>query len=116
MIKVLIYVPANHHMYLDEFNRRFRGKFPYSIRTNGIFWENMIIAIVNNVESARGCRADIAINFSQIDTNMFTCNSCINIKEKRITSYFDLLNAINDDGSFSWEKYLQQEQEDDWNF
>lgn len=114
MIKVLIYAPTNRQGYLDEFNRRFRGKFPYNVRTDRICWENMSIAIVNNVESARGRRADIAINFDQIGIDMVTHTSCINLKEKRSTTYFDLLNAISDNGIFNWEKYLRRNDEEGW--
>lgn len=111
MIQVLIYAP-NHQLYIDEFHRRFRNKFQYMVTAmNVIAWENMRITIINN--EPRGYLADIAIGFNRDGVDIFTRHSCINIREKRTTTYFDLLNAINNDGSFSWEKYLQNE-EDDW--
>lgn len=115
MIKVLILATTNRQGYVNEFHRRFIGKFRYriSLRSTCMLWENMKIDIVEDVEHARGRSADIAINFDQYGTDIFTQGSCINIKEKRATTYFDLLDAINDDGTFNWETYLTQE-EDDW--
>ena len=105
MIKVLVLATASRHLYFDEFDRRFRGKFRYRMVSNNIYGENITITIVNET-SARGRCADIAINFDQSYTDRITRMSRINIKEKRTTSYFELLNAINDDGTFNWEKYL----------
>ena len=112
MIKVLVLATSSRHLYFDEFNRRFQGKFQYGIIiSNNIYCNNISITIASEI-SARGRRADIAINFDQDYTNIITHMSCINIKEKRTASYFELLDAINNDGTFNWEKYLQEN--DDW--
>lgn len=113
MIKVLIYV-RDRHLYIDEFHRRFRDKFQYRVTMNGIDWEHMRITVVTG--EPRGYLADIAINFNQDGVNIFTRRSRINIKEKRTTTYFDLLDAINNDGTFNWGEYLKEEEddEDDW--
>jgi hypothetical protein len=104
MIKVLI-VANNPVLHVQEFERRFKGKFAFSIsRRLVIEWEHMRIIIVNG--EPRGYLADIAIGFNQDGVNIFTRHSRINIAEKRATTYFDLLDAINDDGSFNWERYL----------
>ena len=114
MMKVLIYAP-NPNLYLQEFDRRFRGKFPYQKSAQGISWKDMRIIILNN--EPLGCRADIAIGFEPPETGaVITFQSCINIKEKRITTYFDLLGAINDDGTFNWQTYLKQKDNDEWLF
>lgn len=110
MIKVLIYC-RDQRLYKEEFSRRFHGKFEYIIGHNYLRWDNMNIVFVD--QEPRGYSVDIAIGFNQDGVDIFTHKSCINIKRKRTTTYFDLLNAINNDGSFSWEKYLQNE-EDDW--
>lgn len=108
MIKVLVLATSHRYLYFDEFNRRFRGKFPYKVSSNNIYWGNIDIVIVNE-RFVRGRRADIAINFDQHDTDSITSMSCINIKEKRKASYFELLSAINDDGSFNWQQFLYEE-------
>lgn len=113
MIKVLIYA-LNRELYIDEFCRRFRNKFQYMSGVHGIEWENMRITIVTR--EPRGYLADIVIGFNQVGVDYFTRRSCINIKEKRTTTYFDLLDAINDNGSFNWETYLKVEEEDDWDW
>ena len=106
MIKVLIYAPDTL-LYVREFVRRFGDKFEYLITRHFVIeWKHMRITIVD--EEPRGYRADIAVGFNQDSVNFFTQKSCINIKEKRTTTYFELLDAINDDGSFNWSKYLSK--------
>lgn len=117
MINVIIYASGrNRGLYFEEFDRRFMGKFPYYHMINGILWEYMRIEIVNDREHVRGHRADIVINFNQYGIDILTAASCINIKEKRTTTYFDLLNSINNDGTFNWEKFLAKEEDDEWLF
>ena len=110
MIKVLICAP-NIGLYIDEFNRRFRGKFQYNISMTCIKWQHMRILLTDM--EPRGYSVDIGIGLNQQGLDMFTRKSCINIKTKRITTYFDLLKSINNDGTFNWKTYLQTS-EDDW--
>lgn len=110
MIQVLVYT-ATSDLHIREFNRRFGNKFAYRYMGGRIEWEDMRIAFVQNEPIGR--RADIVIGFNPVGVERFTANSCVNIKEKRSTTYFDLLAAINDDGSFNWKYYLEHE-DDDW--
>lgn len=105
MIKVLVYCD-NAQAYKSEFNRRFSGKFNHYIGLTGFKWDDMMITFVSN--EPRGYLADIAIGFNQTGIDVLTRKSCINIKEKRTTTYFDLLDSINDDGTFNWKTYLQK--------
>lgn len=109
MIKVVVLTTDSSRLYIEEFHRRFQYKFQYNVRNNAIYWDNMMIKLTNDA-FARGLRADIAINFDQETTDTLTIKSRINVKKKRKTSYFDLLRAINDDGSFNWSEYLKKEE------
>ena len=106
MMKVLVYCD-NRQAYLSEFYRRFGGKFNYYVNPNSIRWNDVMITFVS-IEP-RGYLADIAIGFNQTGIDIITRRSCINIKEKRSTTYFDLLDCINDNGTFNWQVYLSKE-------
>lgn len=113
MIEVLVYC-RSLRLYMDEFNRRFQWDFDYKTTGTIIQWEHMRIRFVTS--ECRGYRADIAIGFNQDGVNLFTMHSRINIKEKRTTTYSELLDAINNDGTFNWSKYLKSKKSYDWMF
>lgn len=106
MMTVLVGGILNPLLYIQEFQRRFKDKFEFSINRRIITWKHMRIILVT--DEPRGYSVDIAIGFNQNGVDMFTRKSCINIKEKRTTTYFELLDAINDDGSFDWCQYLSK--------